>query len=281
MTNRKQIKILKKLFFCCTKGTDCCSCSQNFPQKDIMWCFNRNIVNLSEVVSLIPDNTTAINLSKNKIRVIPAGSFSRISGLKTLDLSQNELASLKGGEFKGLNLMDFLNLTSNNISHIHWSAFEGLSSLKTLLLARNTLTGPFSLFLNLPEIKVVDLSVNMLKSFSCKEYGGSSTLRSLNLSANNIQKVNVSCFPALNLIKLSNNTELELEPDAFASNLNLKFLFLQSVRVEVLMGLNAETKKTLTCVSFSLFAEKSPWTICDVLRVMDNLSEVQVLVLVV
>ncbi|XP_031147307.1 toll-like receptor 13 [Sander lucioperca] len=252
-------------------------CSQNFPKTDVMWCFNQNIANLSDVVSMIPENITMINLSRNKIRVIPPGSFSQMLGLKRLDLSQNKLVSLKGGEFRGLGGLEWLNLTCNNISHIHSNAFDGLTQLQTLLLIHNLLaTISPGIFNSLPAIQEVDLSLNMLKVFSCGDSGGSSTLRRLDLFANNIQKLNVSCFPALEHIRLSNNSKLELQADVFASNPGLKSLLCQGVKGEVLVGLSAVTKKNLSCVAFSLFVEKSPLTICGLLKGMDQLEKVEV-----
>ncbi|KAF1373987.1 hypothetical protein PFLUV_G00244600 [Perca fluviatilis] len=252
-------------------------CSQNFPKTDVMWCFNQNIANLSEVVSMIPENITTINLSRNKIRVIPPGSFSQMLGLKRLDLSQNKLVSLKGGEFRGLGGLELLNLTCNNISHIHSNAFDGLTRVQTLLLIRNLLaTISPGIFNSLPAIQEVDLSLNMLEVFSCGDSGGSSTLRRLDLFANNIQKLNVSCFPALEHIRLSNNSKLELQADVFASNPGLKTLLCQGVKGEVLVGLSAVTKKNLSWVAFSLFVEKSPLTICGLLKGMDQLKIVEV-----
>lgn len=244
---------------------------------DIMWCFNRNIANLSDVVSMMPENTTTINLSSNKIRVIPPASFSQVLGLKHLDLSQNQLVSLKGEEFRGLVVLAFLNLTCNNISYIHSSAFDGLARLQTLLLTHNILqTISPGIFNSLPEIQEVNLSLNRLKAFSCEESRGSSTLLRLDLFANNIQRVNVSCFPALEYIRLSNNSKLELQPDVFASNRRLKSLLCQGVKAEVLAGLSAETKKNLSWVAFSLFVEKSPLTICGLLKGLDQLERVEV-----
>ncbi|XP_059180837.1 toll-like receptor 13 [Centropristis striata] len=267
--------LLLNIAACC--GFSFKRCSQNFPDTDVMWCCNKNIVDLSDVVSMIPDNITTINLSKNKITVIPPGSFSRVLGLKRLDLSQNQLVSLKGGEFRGLGDLDFLNLTYNNISHIHSNAFDGLLRLKTLLLINNTLqTISLSIFNSLPDIQEVYLSLNMLKAFSCGESGGSSTLRKLDLFANKIQRFNVSCFPALEHIVLSNNTELELQADAFASNPRLKDLLCQGVKPEMLAALSAETKRNLSWVAFSLFIEKSPMTICGLLKGMDKLNKVEV-----
>ncbi|MEQ2243488.1 hypothetical protein ILYODFUR_007492 [Ilyodon furcidens] len=269
--------LLLLLNFSVCSGFGFRSCSQNYAEADHIWCFNRMIVNISGVVSMLPENTTAINLSKNVIRAIPPGAFARFAGLKHLDLSQNKLFNLKGEEFKSLHLMVSLNLSCNNISNIHSNTFEGLTSLKVLLLSQNYLSGVFGLlFYLLPAIEVVDLSLNRLRSFSCEECGGSLTLKYLNLSVNNIQKVNVSCFPALTYIQLSNNTELELRPDTFDSNQQLSTLLLQSVKVEGLMGLSGQTKRDLIHVSFSMFAEKSPWMICDVLREMDNVSKVEV-----
>lgn len=260
---------------CCGFGFK--GCSQSFPQSYVMWCFNRDIANLTDVVAGMPDNLTNINLSKNKIRIVPPGSFSRIPGLKQLDLSQNRLVSLKGGEFSGLRVLEWLNLTCNNISHIHSDALDGLAGLKTLLLTHNALA-TFSprIFESLPAIDKVNLSLNKLKAFSCDDSAGSSTLSRLDLYANAVQRVNVSCFPALEYIRLSNNSQLELRADVFASNPRLKSLLCQAVRAEVLAGLSAETKRNLSWVAFSLSVEKSPLTICALLGGMDQLERLEV-----
>nr|XP_020461930.1 toll-like receptor 13 [Monopterus albus] len=270
------------LFLLLCNACSCCGfafkgCSQNYPQTYVMWCSNQHIANISNVISQIPKNITIINLSKNNIRNIPPGSFSHIFGLKDLDMSQNQLVSLKGGEFRGLGVLDCLNLTRNTISHIHPKAFEGLSSLQTLLLAYNTLKTISSSILHfLPVVQNVNLSHNKLTSFSCEEPGGSSTLKHLDFFANNIQRLNVSCFPALEYIRLSNNSKLELQADAFASNPRLKSLLLQTAKIEMFVGLSAETKRNLSWVAFSLFVEKSPLTICGVLKEMDQIKKVEV-----
>ncbi|KAL7371994.1 hypothetical protein ABVT39_008181 [Epinephelus coioides] len=270
------------LFLLLLNTSACCGfgfkgCTQDFDNKGTMWCSKQNIANLSDVINSIPDNITIINLSKNKIRVIPPGTFSQMLGLKRLDLSQNQLVSLKGGEFRGLSVLDFLNLTCNNISHIHPNAFDGLTKLRTLLLIHNILaTISPGIFNSLPAIQEVNLSLNMLKAFSCGDSGGSSTLRQLDLLANNIQSLNVSCFPALEYIRLSNNSKLELQADVFASNPRLKSLLCQGVKAEVLAELSAETKKNLSWVAFSLFVEKSPLTICGLLKGMDRLQKIMV-----
>ncbi|XP_071387231.1 toll-like receptor 13 [Centroberyx affinis] len=252
-------------------------CAQNYPDGETMWCFNNNIANLSEVTNMLPENTTAVNLCKNRIRAIPSGCFKRLLKLADLNLSQNQLVSLRGGEFRGLKRLDRLNLTCNNISHIHPDAFDELTSLRILLLTHNQivriLPGFFSF---LPGIQEVDLSLNRLKTFSCGKCGVSSTLKRLYLLANNIQRLNVSGFPALEYIKLSNNSELELQADVFAYNPRLKSLLLKGTKAEVLAGLSMETKRNLSWVTFSVFVEKSSFTICGLLKGMDQLERVEV-----
>nr|QFE31824.1 toll-like receptor 21-2 [Sillago sinica] len=252
-------------------------CQQSYPDQNLLWCFDMKISNLTDVVSMVPENLTTINLCKNKIQVIPPGSFSKMFGLKHLNLSQNLLVSLKGGELRGLDVLIVLNLTCNLITHIHPDAFDGLLKLQTLLLSHNALTTISPGILNsLSAIQRVDLSLNKLQAFNCSEAGGSSTLRQLNLFANNVQRINVSCFPALTDIRLSNNSKLELEADVFASNPRLSTLHCQGMKAEMLMGLSAETKKNLSWVKCSLSVKKSPLTICGLLKGMDQLDRLEV-----
>ncbi|KAI4807579.1 hypothetical protein KUCAC02_027381 [Chaenocephalus aceratus] len=178
------------LFLLLLNTSGCCgfgfkSCFMFYPGTGNMWCSNQNIANLTDVLSKIPDNTTKLNMSKNKINVIPPGSWSHLSGLKYLDMSQNKLAYLKGGAFRGLGVLKLLNLTRNNISHINSSSFDGL-------------------------ISAVETLVDLL------------LFSSLDLFSNSIRMINLSCFPALQHITLSFNPKLELQSDVFASNPGLK-----------------------------------------------------------
>ncbi|KAL6095162.1 uncharacterized protein ACO6RY_16420 [Pungitius sinensis] len=270
------------LFLLLLNTSACCGfgfkgCSQNFPQSYVMWCFNRDIANLADVVVGMPDNLTTINLSKNKIGIVPPGSFRRFPGLKQLDLSQNRLVSLKGGEFSGLSVLEWLNLTCNKISHIHPDALDGLAGLKTLLLTHNALaTFSQRIFASLPAIEEVNLSLNKLQAFGCNGSAGSSTLSRLDLYANAVRRLDASCFPALEYVRLSNNSGLELRADAFASNPRLRSLLGQGLRAEALAGLSAATKGNLTFVAFSLSVEKSPLTVCALLSGMDRLQRVEV-----
>ncbi|KAM4624501.1 uncharacterized protein ACJ7VT_005351 [Polymixia lowei] len=260
---------------CCGYGFK--GCSQNYPDTKHMWCSNQNITNISAVTRMIPENITTINLSRNRIRTIPPRSFSRLPVLVGLDLSKNHLVSLRGGEFRGLILLNSLNLTYNNISYIHPTAFDGLTSLQVLDLAHNRIAkiSP-GFFQFLPEIQKVYLSLNLLRTFSCGECGGSASLQLLDLSSNNIRSLNVSSLPALEYIKLSNNTRLEPLADVFAHNPDLKCVLLQGIREEVLVGLSVETKRNLSWVAFSLFAENSSFTICELLNGMVQLKKVEV-----
>lgn len=254
------------------------SCCQNFPETGTMWCANEKIANLSEVLRMIPVNVTFINLSKNRIEALPHASFFKMHQLQKLHLGENLLVSLKKGAFMGLFALKILNLTSNNISHLHPKAFEDLTSLQTLLLKHNTLqTISSGAFRYLPVIQKVDLSLNRLTDFSCDdELRGSLTLTELNLYANNLSRVNVSCFPSLRHIQLSNNSELTLPAEAFAFNSKLQTLRLQAVKEEVFEGLSVVTKRKLTRVSLSLLVESSLGTICGVLQEMTQLKNLEV-----
>ncbi|XP_063748664.1 toll-like receptor 13 isoform X2 [Eleginops maclovinus] len=56
----------------------------------------------------------------------------------------------------------------------------------------------------------------------------------------------------------------------------LKILQCRGIKAGQLMGLSAETKRNLSWVSFSLFIEKSPLTICGLLKGMEQLDRVEV-----
>lgn len=81
-----------------------------------------------------------LDLSHNKIEMIPESTFKYASNLQKLILSHNNIEVLDHGAFKYLANLYYLALDNNNIKHISKDAFSGLTSLKGLLLHSNQIT---------------------------------------------------------------------------------------------------------------------------------------------
>jgi len=89
----------------------------------------------SNELTAIPENLTKLknleklDLSFNKIRVIPARVFEMLTKLDTLILSFNNIQCVQVGSFAGLVKLRMLSLYGNQISHVPDGAFTDLKSL--------------------------------------------------------------------------------------------------------------------------------------------------------
>ncbi|XP_041737851.1 toll-like receptor 13 [Coregonus clupeaformis] len=266
--------LLINIRFSCGYGFKGCQANYNDPTT--IWCSSQNIVNVSDVIQNIPENATKINLSKNKIQTILPETFLKFYNLSVLTLDQNKLSSLRGGEFKGLHMLSILNISRNNISVIKVVVFRDLTQLRVLDLSKNIIHKIFPEIFNfLPNIESADISMNKLQSLQSGVYNNTS-LSWLSLLGNNIDHLNVSGFPALTYINLSNNSGLHPKSGIFAHNHRLKRLLLMGIETEFFAGIPMETKQSLSMVAFSFSLERSNFTICGLLEVMDSLSSLEI-----
>lgn len=102
-------------------------------------------------LKLIPENSLAtlfqltyINLSFNRLTLIPAGLFVADvhRNLLEIDLSYNGIEKILSQTFSGLDLLQIINLSSNKIKFIEKSSFQ-----------------------NLPYLSYIDLRYGVLKKF--------------------------------------------------------------------------------------------------------------------
>ena len=148
------------------------------------------------------------------------------------------------------NRLEILNLNDNNIYNITKGTFDPLYNLKGIFLSRNKLSSlEVNLFINLPTLKVVDLSSNLLlslptqwlpkslsrlniqfnriKQFTIKTFQGATGLIELRLSPRKIQiEYNIfNGLPSLAEIKVTNNTNNDICSYWYVSTLNYKDMF--------------------------------------------------------
>ena len=90
-----------------------------------------------------------LDLSHNKLTVLPTDVFLGFDKLQTLDLSHSSLSSIQDGAFNELHNLISLDLSGNNISIINEATFAGLIKLKRLDLS-NPNTIPGTVFVSSP-----------------------------------------------------------------------------------------------------------------------------------
>ncbi|RWS23730.1 protein slit-like protein [Leptotrombidium deliense] len=82
---------------------------------------------------------TRLDLSNNRISLLPDFAFSNLSKLETLILSYNKLECIQAESFKGLKSLRILSLHGNDISMIPNGAFKDLISITHIALGSNPL----------------------------------------------------------------------------------------------------------------------------------------------
>ena len=112
------------------------------------WGVNKGV---TEIPTDVPAGATWVDLSRNRITTIRAGSLSHLAWCGELWLENNQISEIDPAAFTGLTSLKELDLHYNKLTHISPGTFSGLTSLSVLYLHNNRLTGLSSyLFLDLP-----------------------------------------------------------------------------------------------------------------------------------
>ncbi|XP_074062101.1 toll-like receptor 13 [Macrotis lagotis] len=167
-------------------------------------CVRKSITNLKESIRDLPGYITHLNLTHNRIQMVPSESFVNLSNLVDLRLEWNFIWDIGPGAFRGLKKLTLLNLVENKLKYIN-SSFEGLSSLRTLLLSHNQITWIHeNAFVPLVNLQYLNLSRNSITDFSkvLAAVQHLPHLEVLDLSSNTIAFLNCSPTTLVSLTKL-------------------------------------------------------------------------------
>ena len=202
----------------------------------------------------VPDTVTYVQLRRNNITRLDAGSFSGASGVKILVLDENRIGEVDDGTFGHLaNLnqlwlsnnrlvrvpaglpssLQRLMLDSNNIDRLSADSFRNLSRLNTLTLTENVITAiDVAAFRSLSTLAHLDLSANKINSVSAGLFASNARLDTLLLSRNPLQFLDAGSFlglPRLRTLSLSFvRTRVCIDEDAFRPLSQLTSLDLDS-----------------------------------------------------
>ncbi|XP_028310173.1 vasorin b [Gouania willdenowi] len=101
-----------------------------------------------------------LDLSQNKLTLVPDKVFEPLTSLRNLDLSSNQITHISEDCFQGMRLLERLYLYSNHIRTIHPGAFNGFENLLELKLQGNQLKSVPTL--SMPRLLLLDLRFNVL-----------------------------------------------------------------------------------------------------------------------
>ncbi|XP_063402464.1 leucine-rich repeat-containing G-protein coupled receptor 4-like isoform X1 [Mytilus trossulus] len=109
-----------------------CRCTST----NVVYCSGKS---LTTVPSNIPNSTTLLYISQNKITLKDDYAFAGLSALKIMYINDNKITRINEHSFDGLSALTHLYIHGNNITIIDGHSFDGLSALTHLYLEENTL----------------------------------------------------------------------------------------------------------------------------------------------
>uniref|UniRef100_A0A9J8B5L1 Leucine rich repeat and Ig domain containing 2b n=2 Tax=Cyprinus carpio carpio TaxID=630221 RepID=A0A9J8B5L1_CYPCA len=241
------LSLLPLLLFQCPAHACPARCECSVPTRSVS-CHRRR---LAQVPEGIPIETRALDLSKNRLRIVTPQNFSSLLLLEELDLSNNLLSSVEPGSFRAQPRLRSLQLRSNQLTLLPRGALAGLSELTLLDVSQNRLVILLDYgFEEQRRLRVLELSDNELVFIAPRAFSGLASLRSLTL-----QRCNLSTVPTHALAHLHGLTSLrmrdlgieELQAHAFKGLPRLKHLevdrwpLLEGLPTSALQGLNLST----------------------------------------
>ncbi|CAC5395389.1 unnamed protein product [Mytilus coruscus] len=189
-------------------------------------------LNLAQIPSNIPKNTTVLDLSGNQISAINATSLSGLTSLEKITFNVNEISSIDAGAFSDLQSLERLFLENNKISSIDANLLSGLTSLEDLILDNNEISsiedGAFS---DLGSLSTLSLYDNKISSIGAKLFSGLTSLKTLEISSNEITSIEDDAFPGLQSLvslSLSSNKISRIEDGAFSDLQSLHFIAIEN-----------------------------------------------------
>jgi hypothetical protein len=168
---------------------DFCEC-----QSGALKCQNAS---LTSVPSDLSGEIVSIDLSFNSISILDKDFFVNVPRLDTVVISDNNIKSVDPEVFLGLQDLKHLDMHNNNIDYIHQYTFRNNPSLSVLDLSYNELKKLRHVFDSTQELKILNVSSNMLTSEELKFFLPIASLQILDLSNNTIETISEEIFEGM------------------------------------------------------------------------------------
>ncbi|ETN75414.1 leucine Rich repeat-containing domain protein [Necator americanus] len=217
--------------------------SYNALQNFQLGCFGKNNIlllnaafnELSKVPIEALQSTSAcissLNMDNNRIRTLESSQFFGLQNLTQLVISRNFIETIEDGAFEHLPALKYLDISNNPISTWSPSAFRDMSSSMDSLNLANT--GLFSIpRMNHHAIRHFNLSMNKIYDVSRMDIKKTAQLISLDISNNNIQRIEEDVFEDLVNLKelnISGNPIKEILGDHFRPLYQLETLSIHDL----------------------------------------------------
>ncbi|XP_011630476.1 leucine-rich repeats and immunoglobulin-like domains protein 3 [Pogonomyrmex barbatus] len=212
---------------------------------------NKN--HLTQVPELVfVKNITHLMLSHNLITSINGTALLSLQQLQYLDLSGNKISVLQKNSFFSPNRLIHLNLNANHIRIIENGSLDNLTLLEELRLNKNNLMQLKDLFMNLGELRILEINRNNLQKIHGLSLKNLKNLKELYLKRNKIDTLDDGAFWPLKNLEL----------------LQLDFNTLTTIKKGGLFGLEHLKKLTLSHNQISTI-EPQAWDVCKEIIELD------------
>jgi len=183
-----------------------------------------------------------LNVTHNRIKTIPKGTFPKLYELHTLDFSHNRIKTISPAVFQPLLSLRSINLSHNALEDLKSTTFGTLPTVLELFLNNNSIKKiNAATFIKMSSLSHLDLSHNNISQIPTIPI----SLSSLSTSHNQIKDIGPDrAWPSMNALlslDLSNN----MLGDSLYSESFSKLLSLQSL----LLDYNSITKPPAEAVS--------------------------------
>ncbi|KAM6892859.1 uncharacterized protein PEZ65_022920 [Lycodopsis pacificus] len=225
----------------------------------------------------VPPNTELLDLSDNRISVIPERSFDKNRKLRFLLLQNNNISVVENGGFSQMEFLQKLDLSWNRISTLSEGFSVGLALLRELQLAHNRLTGLDSRsFLHLDGLQRLNLSSNSIRTIQVRSFSSMSSLRQLHLQHNQLRSLRSGIFSMLRSLELLNLAGNQIGDIGVAVFKPLTSMTLLDLANNQMSTIYFKTFLSIHAYSTHILLEDNPWQCdCDLQRVFWKLRSIQ------
>ncbi|XP_069702133.1 leucine-rich repeat and transmembrane domain-containing protein 1-like [Periplaneta americana] len=175
-------------------------------------CENAEIVCRSAALTSIPsdlqEDAVVLDLSFNNISMVSNNDLDEVPRLRELSLSDNDIERLEPEAFIRLEGLETIDLHNNKLEHLHRGLFQTNTNLTNLDLSNNNIEELKLDFTFNTELKILNLSRNMLTFDSLSDLSALSSLEILDISNNKIEILDEAIFiemSSLSLLDMSGN----------------------------------------------------------------------------
>ncbi|KAK5865735.1 hypothetical protein PBY51_019980 [Eleginops maclovinus] len=189
-------------------------------------------LSLTAVPSDLPSNIISLDLSHNRLKGIPPVSLAPYPGLRRLIVSHNSITKLDPGLCQTLPLLQTLNMEHNQVYVLKKEDVNHCTNLTWLIMASNKLKLQGEPFSALQRLKVLDVSLNKLRSAKLGTQTQLPNLVSLNLALNDFTTLKKDDFlflehsSSLLVLNMSFMSLKTLEPGCFTPISGLRTLIM-------------------------------------------------------